>query len=592
MSYLFTRLLIALACVCACPVWAASAGMADPIVLGEEANAFEISHDVQAWLDTGSRADVAGAWAADAEFAAQSAMSKFSLTNQDTLWIKLRVVRRAEDAPNWTLNIPIPYIDSVTLYQRDAARGWTAQKAGDSLPQAEWSKRGFYPEFDLTLPLGVPQDLVLQIRNFKQLSVPIRLASSVARERQQQLETILLGLMLGALVAVASLCAVRYLEGHHTSDLWAALYGLVIMVAVAQANGVLNTFVWAKLPNWANYAFSVIPMVTVGSTLLFLRELYARSTRFSRYDILLSRTAMGTLASVLAYALVEQSIADMASTVVLLFATSVGLAATAMSWRGGSAIWRWLVLAFFFQYIGVVGFLAEMIGLVPMVWEFRYLASLCVALSVPVLVYALGKVTQDRKQLDERAHRRPTQDALTGLLTPEAFGQLLEAATLRVAANREPISLVMVKVINHEHIRLTLGDAVAEQCLLRTVVKLHRILRDVDPAGRLGTAHFGLLMEGIVSRRALTERMVQLIASGLIPLPGLEPEITLQFQVACVMLHQCPMAPDQALAALEDVLAEMSPHTRRPIRFIEERPTQPGELQTEGIAQTLTRRTV
>jgi GGDEF domain-containing protein len=591
MSYLFTRLLIALACVCACPLWAAGTGMVNPIVLGQEVHAFEISHDIQAWLDTGSHANIGDAWAADAEFTAQPALSKFSLTAQDTLWIKLRVVRRSEDAPNWTLDIPIPYVDSVTLYQRNEARGWTAQTAGDRLSQAEWSKRGFYPEFDLTLPLGVPQDLVLQIRNFKQITVPIRLASSAARERQQQLETILLGLMLGALVAVASLCAVRYLEGRHTADLWAALYGLVVMVAIAQVNGVLNTFVWTRLPNWANYAFSVIPMITVGSTLLFLRELYARSTRFSRYDILLTRTAIGTLASVLAYAVVDQSAADMASAVVLLFATSVGLAATAMSWHGGSSIWRWLVLAFFFQYIGVVGFLAEMIGLVPMVWEFRYVASLCAALSVPVLVYALGKVTQDRKQLDVRAHRRPTQDALTGLLTPEAFGQLLEGAAQRVAATREPISLVMVKVINHEHIRLTLGDAVAEQCLLRTVVKLHRILRDVDPAGRLGTAQFGLLMEGIVSRRALTERMVQLLASGLIPLPGLEPELTLQFQVACVMLHQYPMEPDVALAALNDVLAEMSPHTRRPIRFIEERPTQPGELHIDDLTQALTRRT-
>jgi GGDEF domain-containing protein len=141
----------------------------------------------------------------------------------------------------------------------------------------------------------------------------------------------------------------------------------------------------------------------------------------------------------------------------------------------------------------------------------------------------------------------------------------------------------MLKVINHEHIRVTLGDHVAEQCLLRTVVKLHRILRDVDPAGRLGPDRFGLLMEGVVSRRALTERMVHLIASGLIPLPGLEPEVTLQFHVACVMLHQYPMVPDEALAALDGVLSEMSPHTRRPIRFIEERPTQPGVLLPDLI---------
>ena len=113
------------------------------------------------------------------------------------------------------------------------------------------------------------------------------------------------------------------------------------------------------------------------------------------------------------------------------------------------------------------------------------------------------------------------------------------------------------------------------------MIKLQRVLRDVDPAGRVGTASFALLLEGISTRQKLTERMVQLIASGLIPLPGLTPPVTLQFHVASVLLHENPVPPETALDHLDEVLDAMSPQTRRPIRFLEPVPTQAGALQTD-----------
>jgi GGDEF domain-containing protein len=178
-----------------------------------------------------------------------------------------------------------------------------------------------------------------------------------------------------------------------------------------------------------------------------------------------------------------------------------------------------------------------------------------------------------------RADQLPTQDALTGLLTEDVFMTHLDNALDRSISTREPIALVVVKVINHEHIRQSMGDTVAEQCLLRAVVKLHRILRDVDPAGRIDTACFALLLEGVATREALTERMVQLIASGLIPLPGLKPQVTLQFQAACVLLHENPVPRDSALPELKTLLLGMSSHTRRPIRFLEAIPTEAAALQ-------------
>jgi GGDEF domain-containing protein len=165
-------------------------------------------------------------------------------------------------------------------------------------------------------------------------------------------------------------------------------------------------------------------------------------------------------------------------------------------------------------------------------------------------------------------------------LTKDIFQTHLSDSVARAIESREPITLVLVRVINHSQIRQAYGDTTAEQCLLRAVVKLQRILRDVDPAGRVGTSQFAVLMEGVSTRESVTERMVKLVASGHIPLPGLVPEVTLHFQAACVLLHENPVPAERVLGDLREVLAGMAPNSRRPIRFLDALPTQASSMHT------------
>jgi len=581
MPYLLARLVLALMCFCVGSSWAGNPSPGGEIALVDNTPSFSVSTDIQAWVESDSLASIAFADATSGRFATVPALTRHALTETNTLWLKLRLLRPAGNTAAWTLNIPLPYLDSVTLYQHDPASGWTAQHAGDRLPQTQWNKRGLYPEFDLRLPAGQTQEVYLQVRNFKPVSVPIRLATTQARDTQRLLEATGLGLLLGCLLTLAMLTLVRYAEHRNQHDIWACAYSLLIMATVAEISGVLNIVLWANLTDWGNYANAIAPLIAAGAALLFVRKLYALSTQYHRYGGFLLVAAWGTMGSVLCYALFDRTTADWLGTVVMVFALSVGLAAALLSWRGQSPIWRWLVLAYVPQYLGLLRLMAETLDLVPPLWEMRYFTSISIALSVPMLVYALSRATHDRKELEVRADQLPTQDALTGLLTEAAFYTHLDQALERSISTREPIALVVVKVINHDHIRQTLGDTVAEQCLLRAVVKLHRILRDVDPAGRVDSDCFALLLEGVATREALTERMVQLIASGLIPLPGLTPQVTLQFQAACVLLHENPIPLESALDQLKTLLQGMSPHTRRPIRFLEAIPTEAAALHAD-----------
>ena len=148
---------------------------------------------------------------------------------------------------------------------------------------------------------------------------------------------------------------------------------------------------------------------------------------------------------------------------------------------------------------------AEDMDLVEPLWQIRYVSSFFLTMSVPLFAFALSKVTHDRKEREQRTLHLDTQDALTGLLTPAAFDLQLEDALRRVNEQHEPVALVLVNLVNYNHITSRFGQSMAEQCELRAVVKLHRVLRDVDPAGRIAAGKFALLLEGVKTRTQLTE---------------------------------------------------------------------------------------
>jgi GGDEF domain-containing protein len=145
--------------------------------------------------------------------------------------------------------------------------------------------------------------------------------------------------------------------------------------------------------------------------------------------------------------------------------------------------------------------------------------------------------------------------------------------------------VVFIDLVNYSRIKAVHGSAVAEQSLLRSVIKLRRVLRDVDTVGRVGEARFGLVLEGVTSRTSVTDRAARLIAAGLMPLQGLKPDVTLQFHVGAVLLRERMVEPREIEEALAALLASMSPRTRRPIRFLKPEDTLPAPLDADADSE-------
>jgi GGDEF domain-containing protein len=516
------------------------------------------------------------------EFAEHPADERFALGHDRTLWIHLRV-QRSEDAPNdWVLNIPIPYLDSVEFFAPDIRGNLTAQQAGDTLALSKWTTPFIYPEFQIHLRDTRPVSLFLKVNNYRDSALPIRLASVAEREQQHVQELVLCGAVIGTLLLLVCWCSLRYWESHDGAEGWYIVYTGLLVLVTAQALGLGNLWLWPYTPGWADSASVVLPLMGVGASTLFLRHVCAPKVRHPLLDQVMLWTGFCCVPLIMQEWLMDRSTAAYLHGVYFALGPLLAVWATVRIWRDGSALGPTLFIAYAPQGLAVLYMAAQMLHLIPVAWQSRYYMVLAVALSVPLLLHALTVRSRQRLDASGRARAASTQDALTGLLVRDRFHSQVRQAIHRAAHDRTPGAIVLIEVANYDHIYKHLGLTVAEQCLLRAVVKLHRVLRDVDPAGRVDIARFGVILDGVSSRDALNERMVGLIASGLIPLPGLHPEVTLHFHMAAVVLDEVHPNPDTVLDELGDILGTIAPRSRRPIRFMDATTTLPAPLDRDS----------
>jgi len=508
-------------------------------------------------------------------FSPVSTARSLPLREGNSVWVRLSLARDAHSTAKWTLAIPLPYLDYAALYQPDGQGGWTRQVAGDTLAVDSWSRPALYADFKLDVPVEGAYDVYMELRNFKPTLMPLMIATESKRNSQRELEHLLLGGLFGALIMLVGVCAIHYLQSRSADDGWYTLYAAGMAVVVSCMTGLSGLWLWPQSPAWSNYTHFSMPILGLGATLIFVRHITSLDAGFPRLSQAVHGVAGFGIPIALLGVAVDRNVADVFNAVYLTLSPLLLLVATLQTWRRGHAVGRWLTIAYIPNAAVTVYIGLQMLQVLPAWWQSRYLMVAAVALSVPLLQQALHLRARERREVQERADALPTQDALTGLLTRPLFDTQVELAIKRSRQNREPSAIVMVEVVNYSYLRESYGDAIAEQCLLRAAVKLHRVLRDVDPAGRVDTARFGLVLDGVASRQELTERMVRLVASGLIPLPGLRPEVTLQFHISCALLTEVAADKRTVLQELQDVLHGMSPRTRRPIRFLEPAATLP-----------------
>ena len=584
MRWAAARLIAALLLLAGCaPAWAQAVAEGGPatLVLRDATRYIDVQDRARTWLDPTGEATIEEVARSEGgpPFTAPQPHIIHKLGPQAALWMHLRVQRGLEERQDWVLEFPMPALDLVTVHQR-VGNAWLAESAGDTLAVAAWPERGRYPFFRVDLAPGEVRDLYVRIRHTTAANFPVQLSTASAQSQRLQLEYLALGVGFGALILLITGCLARGLAYRDAVFGWYAGYAALTTLGVAAYTGAAAHLLW---PGFAALEDAPVPMLAfaaVAAAMMFVRDLLALRRRYPVLDRVMSVLAVLGAAMVLVPPLAPKAVSLPLLAAYFALATSSALVAAARAWVRGDPVARWVFAAYMPMVCSLLLGMARVFGWVHVSPPTQYAVVLAMVIEVPLLLVALFIRSRDRHRAEVREQALSTHDALTGLLAPHLFTDRLRQVVARHRRDGASAAVMYIVLVNHRRIREYFGTAVAEQSLLRSVIKLRRLLRDVDTVSRVGENSFGVLLEGAATRTSVTERASRLIAAGLMPLPGLKPDVTLQFHICAVMLNESPLEAEELEEALRAELARMSPRTRRPIRFVEANPstgTDPGD---------------
>ncbi|MEJ5989679.1 7TM diverse intracellular signaling domain-containing protein [Ramlibacter sp. PS3R-8] len=552
---------------CLAPLAHAQPVPAAPQLLTDALGSLDSARIATAWLDPQGNAGIEQAVQAAAAFQHARAGTMHQLGPDAALWMHLRLQRPPGERQAWLLKFPMPTLDHVTVFQQ-APQGWTAETAGDTIAVARWPERGRYAFFRLELPPGQARDVYVRIQHEAGADFPALLATASAHNEQVQLEYLVLGAVFGAMLLLIVACAARSWVYRDPVFGWYGVYALLTSLAVASFTGVAPHLLWPGFGALRDAPTPMLACAAVGAGMLFVRTTLGLRRRLPVQDAAARAIGIAGLLLALTPALLPKSIHLPLVGVYMTAASVTAVLFAAAAWGRGDTVGRYVLAAQLPMVVAVVATVVRALGWADVPFVSQYLVVLGLAVEVPLMLVALFIRARDRHSAEVREQALSTQDALTGLLAPHLFQDRLRQVVARHRRDGESAAIVYIDLVNHARIRETFGGAAAEQSLLRSVIKLRRLLRDVDTVSRVGEARFGVILEGASSRASVTERAARLIAAGLMPLPGLKPDVTLQFHIAALLLNERALEADEVQAALSAQLARMSPRTRRPIRFI------------------------
>lgn len=523
----------------------------------------------QVWIDPNGTAVLADVLRQPARLQPAPADAVYRLGPDAAVWLRWRLVRPASDRHEWLMSFPNPVLDFVSVHQQDDNGRWQAQSAGDTVAARQWPQPGRYPTFRLDLPPGQGRDIYVQVRSVTATSLPVRIASDTAHTRQVQFEHLVLGAALGALLLLIAVCIGQAWSYRDRVYSWYAAYAAVNVLMVMAYTGLGSHLLWPDSGFWADASQGTLGCIAAGSSMLFVRHLTGIAGRHRILDRLVVAGGWGGLAAAATYLVLPRSTGILVLSAYVLFASAMNTRVAWLSWRRRDMVGLWVLIAYMPLLLGLLLTLLRMFGWVPHSFVTHYALVLGMALEVPLLLLALSIRSRERHGAQIREQAMSSQDALTGLLASHLFHDRLNRVVARYKRNREVAAVVFIDLVNYPRIKAQYGSAVAEQSLLRSVIKLRKLVRETDTLGRIGEARFGLIMEGVNARAAITDRAARLIAAGLMPLRGLKPEVTLQFHIAAVLLNERLEEASELPQVLGTLLASMSSRTRRPIRYLE-----------------------
>jgi len=475
----------------------------------------------------------------------------------------------------WYIRLPGQVLYKVSLYTRDAQGNWQVQSAGEAIAPANWNLRTRVPSFELQSHSESPQSYYLRFENRRpiierpMLLTPIEYIDGASRVG------VVIGLMWGIFALLTGLCLGAFAMARNKVFLWFGTVVVTLMftqlvligyggwriwphsVHLNQVMGWVSSTVTMAAAAWfctqASYARDGHPRIhrllaTVAAVSLLMACVMVVNLDFvprGLRNLWLTVSTLSILGSLIWIALRGQAW----NLMLLLGAGPIGLAALArLSYNVG-----WMFNVESAQAAGVISAMAGLL------WVFLVLAW------------------RSRAALfsNHRGVALSTYDPASGLMLPRIVEARLPQMLLRARKQKTDCGVLMVHWLNQAPSHDDATDQKRGAALSRIGEILRGAARDVDTVARHDENHFLMLVEGPISRAALSEVSTKILADCIRASEKLDDLGAFSLHIA--IWHSTP--GEQTAGDVMDLLTvrlhHMASGTKRPVQFVDS-PLEPG----------------
>lgn len=318
----------------------------------------------------------------------------------DAVWLKVCIRRAPEATPEWWLEFRGPYVDDVRLYSRRSEAGnWHESRAGDRYPVSKRELPYRTIVFPVTLRNAEPGVFYFRVVTSSTMSTAITAGTPRAFRIQAQKDLLLIGAMVGILLAM--------LMTHLANGLWTgqrvylgfAGFTLIVLLAVLSGYGLVGQYLFPDSDWVAHAVLNTSIYLFYAAAMLTARRPLRLKEHFPWFDRLLPYLA-GVTALASLSTLFELSVYVMpwVRTSQIVFVV-IGATAALKSLRQGHTYARWILLAYTGYAVPMLIGISRVLGLIS--WNINFEPT-----APAVLEYALflhfGVLTELREQAAKR----------------------------------------------------------------------------------------------------------------------------------------------------------------------------------------------
>jgi GGDEF domain-containing protein len=475
----------------------------------------------------------------------------------------------------WYIRLPGQVLYKVSLYTRDAQGNWQVQSAGEAIAPANWNLRTRVPSFELQSHSESPQSYYLRFENRRPIAERPMLLTPIEYIDGASRVGVVIGIMWGIFALLTALCLGAFAMARNKVFLWFGTVVVTLMFTQLVLIGYGGWRIWPHSVHLNQVMGWVSSTVSMAAAAWFCTQAsYARDGHPRIHRLLATVAAVSLLmacvmfihldfvprglrnlwltASTLAIlgSLVWISVRGQAWNLMLLLgAGPICLAALArLSYNVG-----WMFNVESAQAAGVISAMAGLL------WVFLVLAW------------------RSRAALfsNHRGVALSTYDPASGLMLPRIVEARLPQMLLRARKQKTGCGVLMVHWLNQTPSHDEEGDKKRGAALSRIGEILRGAARDVDTVARHDENHFMMLVEGPISRAALSEIATKILADCIRACEKLDDAGAFSLHIA--IWHDTP--GEQAAGDVMDLLTirlhHMASGTKRPVQFVDS-PLEPG----------------